>query len=346
MVADTLRPVPTVDLADRPLRGYREQLAGTLVDHQLSSIDVYMLTLLFEFLRGPLAVTDLTGLPAEVSSLALRHGRVSRVVTWPGEANGEPSWLACTAALQSLSGDGARWEMSTDLESTVQRARRVPGEVFGQHVAVIAGQRHAEASEVSRIAHAVLDVNPAAVVVVAGLGRIGECRQLVSLACAFAPGSRRKMILARELRGMVQDCSLGFFHDDANDHFMMTLERIENLFITNYDYLDLLAQRRDLRVDNRRGYSSELGPRCRNALLPKRAMEWICYLRRSSAMPKRPLFAAIPLQAGRRMFQFARRHRRWLAPRNSFRERLGKSLMGLQREPRAGTSAGDQTSEF
>ena len=60
MVAHALKPVATVDLAARPLRAYRELLTGVVLERQLSSLDAYIVTLLLEFLPGPVAMTDLT----------------------------------------------------------------------------------------------------------------------------------------------------------------------------------------------------------------------------------------------------------------------------------------------
>lgn len=60
MVPQTLKPVATVDLAARPLRAYRDLLKGVVAVRQLSALDAYIVTLLLEFLPGPLALTDLT----------------------------------------------------------------------------------------------------------------------------------------------------------------------------------------------------------------------------------------------------------------------------------------------
>jgi hypothetical protein len=180
------------------------------------------------------------------------------------------------------------------------------------------------------VALRILDTNPRAIVIVLGLGRFGECPKLASLACSFPPESHAKTTLARELRGMAQACSIGLVHERSNDRATIAIHRIEALFVTNYDYLDLLTEVCELR--HRYQYQHDnVDPLC-------------AQLERERT---RPLIKAIPLQAGRRMVQLARRYRRWLAPQHSFRDRFGKSLMRFQRNLRdaAETAIAGHTSE-
>jgi hypothetical protein len=125
-----------------------------------------------------------------------------------------------------------------------------------------------------------------------------------------------------------------------------TLERIESLFVTNYDYLDLLKEVCELRASSARGRPSEASPTSPESITRGTSAAMDRLLAELQQERTRPLFKAIPLQAGRRMAHFARKHRGWLAPPNSFRERLGKSLINLQRDFRARATSLSQTSEF
>jgi hypothetical protein len=346
MVAHTLKPVATVDLAVRPLRAYRGLLAGVVLERQLALLDAYIVTLLLEFLPGPLALADLTGTPAEVSCLALAQERVARVVTWPGPDPTTSSWAACTQALEKHDPGTARWEISPDLGSALRRLDRPSGEPSLRHLVVIAADRQGAGSGIAELAREILDMNRAAVVIALGLGRIGECRQLAALASTFPPDSRRTLTLARELRGMAQNCSVGLVYDRSHEQVTATLERIENLFVTNYDYLDLLTEVCALRAGGARGRSSQASPTSPEPCVRGGSAAMERLLAELEQERTRPLFKAIPLQAGRRMAQFARKHRGWLAPPDSFRGRLGKSLINLQRELRARATTFSEPSEF
>jgi hypothetical protein len=311
MVTDSVKPIPTVDQADRPLRSYRQLLRGVDVDHQLASLDAYLFVLCLEFLSGSAVVTDLTGAPAEVSTLALSHQRVGQVVTWLGEDPTAPSCVASIRALRSLAPNHDRWEIAPNLDSALCRLGESPGELSSQHLVAIAAESASRAAPVSELVRKILDANSRAIVIVPGLGRIGECRALASLVCRFPPDSRARLTLARELRGMVQACSLGLIYEKTNEQAKTLFERIEYLFITNYDYLDLITEacaRRDM--DTLHIETDQL----RAQLERERS---------------RPLIKAIALQAGRRMAPLARKYRRWLAPPDSFRERLGKAVLKL-----------------
>ncbi len=346
MVAHTLKPVATVDLAARPLRAYRERLGGAVPDAQLALLDAYIVTLVLEFLPGPLALIDLTGAPAEVSCLALAQERVAEVVTWPGPDPTSPTCAACTETLRNQDPGQARLKILPDFGSALRRLDRPAAEPSLQHVVVIAADRQGTVSDLAELALEILDMNRAAIVIALGLGRIGECRQLAALASTFPPDSRRALALARELRGMAQKCSLGLVYDRSHEQVTTTLERIENLFVTNYDYLDLLTEVCDLRAGSARGPTLQASPTSALPLVRGGSAAIDRLLAELEQERTRPLFKAIPLQAARRMTRFARRHRGWLAPRNSLRERLGKSLINLQRDLRLRATTLSEPSEF
>jgi hypothetical protein len=346
MVALTLKPVATVDLATRPLRVYHDLLKGVFAERQLSALDAYIVTLLLEFLPGPLALFDLTGAPAEVSCLALAHERVARVLTWLGPDPTKSSCVACALALRQHDPGRARWEVLPELRSALRLLDRTPGEPSLRHVVVIAADRQDAVPDVGELALEILDINRAAIVIALGLGRIGECRQLSALASTFPPDSRWAMTLARELRGMAQNCSLGLIYDRSQEQLTTTLERIESLFVTNYDYLDLLKEVCELRASSARRRTLEPSPTSPESITRGTSATVDRLLAKLEQERTRPFFKAIPIQAGRRMAHFARRHRGWLAPPNSFRERLGKSLINLRRELRSRAATLSQTSEF
>jgi hypothetical protein len=346
MVAHTLKPVATVDLAARPLRAYRDLLGGIVPERQLTLLDAYVVTLVLEFLPGPLALIDLTGAPSEVSFLALAQERVAEVATWPGPDPTSPAFAACTETLRNQDPGQARLKILPEFGSALRRLDPQAGEPSLQRVVVIAADHQGAVSDVSELALEILDMNRATIVIALGLGRIGECRQLAALASAFPPDSRRALLLARELRGMAQNCSMGLVYDRSHGQVTATLERIENLFVTNYDYLDLLTEVCDLRAGSARGRTSQPSPTSPEPCARGSSAAMDRLLAELEQERTRPLFKAIPLQAGRRMAQFARKHRGWLAPPDSFRGRLGKSLINLQRELRSRATTFSEPSEF
>lgn len=268
------------------------------------------------------------------------------MLTWLGPDPTESSCLACALALGQHDQGRAHWEVLPELRSALRLLERTPGETSLRHVVVIAADRQDAVSEAGQLALEILDINRAAIVIALGLGRIGECRQLAALTSTFPPDSPWAMTLARELRGMAQNCSLGLVYDRSHEQLTTTLERIETLFVTNYDYLDLLKEVCELRASSTRGRTPEASPPFPEPIARGTSAAMDRLLAELEQERTRPLFKAIPLQAGRRMARFARRHRGWLAPRNSLRERLGKSLMNLHRDFRARATSLSQTSEF
>jgi hypothetical protein len=208
----------------------------------------------------------------------------------------------------------ASWEIAPDLGSALRRPGSAPGEPSLEHLVVIAEEPDRKTPRLGETAGRILDANSRAVVIVLGLGRVGECRKLASLTGSFPPDSLATLTLARELRGMAQACSLGLVYHRSNECATTALHRIEALYATNYDYLDLLTEVCERRDGDQFAHE--------NVDLLRAQLE---------REHNRPLIKAIPLQAARRMVQFARRHRRWLAPRHSVRERVGNFVLRFHR---------------
>jgi hypothetical protein len=308
MVADALMPVLTVDQACRPLREYRERTSGQGLVERLSPIDAYLFALLLEFLRGPIVLTDLCGLPSEVSALALSHHHVNRVVTWM-EAGDSPAALASRQAVEQIDPGCRRWETCSDLDIALRSGAATPSLPQCLQLVVIGAWSTADGRRAAELARDALASHPQAILIIVGLGRFGECQTLASLALAYQPASTYRITLARELQGIGPGCSLGLIYSRSSDHARSALHRIEDLFITNYDYLDLLAEVSELRALRLAGLTAE-----------RPDPDW-------NQEPGQSRIGTILGDTARRIVRFGRAHRRWIVPPDSHRERLARTIL-------------------
>jgi hypothetical protein len=85
-----------------------------------------------------------------------------------------------------------------------------------------------------------LDARPDALVMVLGLGRVGECPAIASLLSLSAPGSDKQFRLLRELSEVLMGSRLGLVARRAHPDAATIVERLEQYYTGNYRYLDLL----------------------------------------------------------------------------------------------------------
>lgn len=197
----------------------------------------------------------------------------------------------------------------------------------------------------------IYDAQPSAVVLLLGLGRVGEDPAVETLS-AWARTHGLRLAALRDLSPFLASARAAAIYPSHDAEFPQVLDRIRRLFDGNFDFLTLAHQTCTLslakgKVDAR---AKELQARCgelERALQGERAASeelrgevshrgrQIEGLRlQIDRECSRPILKALALQCGRRALSFGRKHRALLAPRNSQRERMAKAIMRFQRRLR------------
>lgn len=81
---------------------------------------------------------------------------------------------------------------------------------------------------------------PNAIVLVFGLGAIGDCAAIDALLQRFPSGSRRRLVLLRDCGEVLSASRLGMVSDRDNRSAEVALARLKQLFTGNYSFLGLL----------------------------------------------------------------------------------------------------------
>jgi hypothetical protein len=85
-----------------------------------------------------------------------------------------------------------------------------------------------------------LNFLPSAIVLVFGLGAVGDCAVLDALVHRFPTGSPRRLTLLRESGEVLSASRLGIVAEHSNAAAELTLRRFQQLFTGNYSFLGLL----------------------------------------------------------------------------------------------------------
>ena len=87
-----------------------------------------------------------------------------------------------------------------------------------------------------------LDEQPDALVLVLGLGRVGDCPAIASLLSLCAPELGKRLWLLRELSEVLMASHLGLVARHDHPHVADVLLSLQQFYTGNYCYLDLLRQ--------------------------------------------------------------------------------------------------------
>ncbi len=187
------------------------------------------------------------------------------------------------------------------------------------------------------------------------MGKAGECEAARRLVVACHERSPYRLRLLREAAAPLLESRLALVARRDCPFAEPLVRRIEQLFTTNHDFLTLLrdscmyavdrgiVERLDREIEDlrsrveRQDWEAE-GVRARAEQLlgevdrRDRLIEGLrLQIERECA---RPILKALVLQCGRRALSFGRRHRALLAPRESRREKMIRSVMRFQRRLR------------
>jgi hypothetical protein len=229
---------PSIVTVYRPVEDYWTRFdpandPGRDVERVLDPFDALLIHLVLDLMSGPPTVIDLaSGSTAGASSvLGLNHPKVGRLVVI---ARGADRPVPALRRYVLARTDGlAPFE--------VVPAAEMPGRLGGREpVVILADARGENAIELAEEIRPWIDEHPAALALVLGLGRVGECPAIEAL-LGFCPvGSPRRFRLIRELGEMLAASHLGMIsradHPAADD----VLLRLRLLYDGNFHFVDLL----------------------------------------------------------------------------------------------------------
>lgn len=164
---------------------------------------------------------------------------------------------------------------------------------------------------------------PSAVIVVFGLGPVGDCAALDALLKRFPTGSPRRLTLLRESGEALSASRLGMVAQRDNDTAEAALRRLQQLFTSNYSFLGLLRSAAENAI---RATGSDTAVRESDGSF----LEWnheINQLKRAAQHAREHAEAAEELRVlkGRIGYRLSERFGRWrkqLAPDRNRRHRL------------------------
>jgi hypothetical protein len=206
--------------------------------YPLTPLDAYLIYLIIAVHPGaPILIDFATAASRGMSTLlGLRHPRLRCVFLPPGFSSN--CHLFLDHFLRNQCSALARLE-------TLPSDHSLPYLLLESDVVLLFDARSAKPDDLLAHLHFWLagSLNP--LLLVLGLGRVGECPHIKSLLTAFPSGSPRRFSLLRDLSGTLTASGLAVVADRANPVAHGLLARLQELFITNYSILDLLRSATD-----------------------------------------------------------------------------------------------------
>jgi hypothetical protein len=236
-------PVPSIASVYRPIEEYWETSrpvgwSGTEASAALNPLDAFLVHRLLELAPGrPVLIDAANAGTGGVSSLiGVYHPRV-RAVWAVADPESVPSRRALAALRDHLGGE--------------EDPRRVPLEIIGgselperlveqRGAVILADVRAGDATCLAEDIDRWLDARADALVLVLGLGRVGDCPAIASLLSLCPPGSAKRLRLLRELSEVLMSSRLGIVARRDHPDIAGVLERLEQFYTGNYRYLGLL----------------------------------------------------------------------------------------------------------
>jgi hypothetical protein len=231
--------LPSIMTVFQPIEQYRADLEKrgpfrASAAAALEPLDAYLTHLFVSGHPGEPVFIDLTAEATAGAStlLALSHPRVSRVLAAGGPLPGDRR--AYRGAVEDFL---HRQGKTLSCLEWLPRAEPTP-ELDGMTDAILfldAGQPALDA-EVERW----LNCMPAAIVLVFGLGAVGDCAAIDALLQRFPSASRRRFALLRDCGEVLSASRLGMVAERNNSSADVALARLRHWFTGNYSFLGLL----------------------------------------------------------------------------------------------------------
>jgi hypothetical protein len=317
---NSTRPhLPSVLSVFGPIEQYQSELQkrgpfpGSAVT-ALEPLDAYLAHLLLTVHPGEPAILDLAaeGTTGASTLLGLLHPRQPHVRAIGGPLPGDRRAYrgAVEEFLQRRGKDLSSLEWLPHAEHPHGEEEVV--------VFVVANKRDIDAEVELCLNHV-----PSAVVVVFGLGPVGDCAALDALLKRFPTGSPRRLTLLRESGEALSASTLGMVAERDNDTAEALLRRLKQFFTSNYSLLGLLRSVAEKAI---RASGSDTAVRESDGSF----LEWnheINQLKKAAQHAREHAEAAEELRAlkGRISYRLSERFGRWrkrLAPDRTRRHRL------------------------
>ena len=317
---NTTRPrLPSVLSVFGPIEQYQGELQKRGPFHgnagaALEPLDAYLAHLLITVHPGETTILDLAAEATAGAStlLGLSHPRQPhvRAIGGPLPGDGRVYRGIVEEFLQRHGGDLASLEW-------LSHAEHLQGET--DVIVFVAANQPDIDGEVERCLNCV----PSAIVLVFGLGPVGDCAALDALLKRFPTGSSRRLTLLRESGEALSASRLGVVAERDNDTAEGALRRLKQLFTSNYSFLGLLRSATENAI---RASGSDTAVRESDGSF----LEWnheINQLKKAAHHARENAEAAEELRAfkGRISYRLSERLGRWrkqLAPDRTRRHRL------------------------
>jgi hypothetical protein len=243
-IQDKRQPLPSILTVYRPIEEYWDSFGpadglSPGPSEVLEPFDAFLVHRVLELVPGLPILVDaaLAGTGGASSLIGLAHPHVRGV--W---AVAERGSLASERALSALRGYvRSRGSGLAPLE-VIARSDLLSGLADQPGVVILVDARVADAAALAEEVGRWLDERPDALVLVLGLGRVGECPAVASLLPLCSPDSPRRLWLLRELGEVLMASHMGVVARHDHPHVADVLLRVQQYYNGNYRYLDLLRQ--------------------------------------------------------------------------------------------------------
>jgi hypothetical protein len=231
--------LPSILTVYRPVEEYWRSFgpAGPNVEGVLGPFDALLAHLVLDLAPGFPVLVDLAAEPTAGASavIGLNHPHVRRVVVAARAGSREAD-----RAVAGLRGYALRFTPGLAPLDVIP-IEDVPSNLSGQaQVVVQADARGGDASELADTLRLWLDELPDALVLVLGMGQVGECPMIEALLRLCSPDSGRRFRLFRELGEVLAASQLGMVARRDHPFVDEVVLRLRLLYDGNFQFLDLL----------------------------------------------------------------------------------------------------------
>ncbi len=256
-MAERRRPLPSIATVYGAIEEYWEESrpigspdGGP--NEVLDPLDAFLVHRLLELVPGQPVLIDaaMVATGGASSVIGMHHPRA--VDVW---AVVDAESLPSRRSLESLQRHSGRRGFAPGASlRPVDRSELLEGLAGQPGAIVLADARGGDAAGLAEDIGRWLDARPDALVLVLGLGRVGDCPAVGSLLSLCSAGSGRRFRLLRELSEVLMGSGLGLVAREDHSDVDVALMRLEQLYTGNHRYLNLLwranhAALREARID-------------------------------------------------------------------------------------------------
>ncbi len=235
--------IATIDAISRPVEIFLERLHGSgNVADRLSPLDAYLLHLFLEFFPPPAAVIDLAcGKTAGATTVVcLSNSHVDKVLAVMPDSSAAGTGRALREQVAGEHGRDLPRPALIVHESPQLREHVRLLDLRPQQFPVFLVEGSSLAADLSQTLDSIFQVWSRCVVLVLYMGKVGECPGLQSLAQACGTESLYRLWLLREVNSALHSSSLAVVAPRELAFVPTLIGRIERLFSTNYDFLQMV----------------------------------------------------------------------------------------------------------